>query len=70
LADGRVALAPFGPELLEPDERRVGILGPIVALTAGGIALRSFRETNARLLRIRCTMQVCARVSRNSELTS
>src|SRR6516225_3197492 len=35
LADRRIALAPFGLELLEPDERHVGVLGPIDRLDAG-----------------------------------
>ncbi len=29
LADRRIALAPFGLELLEPDKRLIGVLGPI-----------------------------------------
>src|SRR6266536_2129270 len=33
---------------------------------AGRIALRSFQDTNARLFRIRCTMQVCTMVCGNT----
>src|SRR6202008_3504203 len=35
---------------------------------AGRIALRSFHDTKARLLRIRCTMQVCTTVCGNTDV--
>jgi hypothetical protein len=52
------ASCPFALELLKPHQRDVGVLGPVDRLDRRQMALRSFQDTKARLLRIRCTMQV------------
>jgi hypothetical protein len=39
-----------------------------VIAMAGRIALRSFHDTKARLLRMRCTMQVCTTVCGNTDV--
>lgn len=52
-ADRRIGFADFGLGLLDPEERHVGILGPVDRFNGGQIALRSFEDTMARLLRVR-----------------
>jgi hypothetical protein len=68
LADRRVSLAPFGLELLEPQQCHIGVLGAVDRLDGGQDRLAVFQDTKARLLRIRCTMQVCTTVCGNTDV--
>ena len=62
-ADRRVALAPFGLEIVERGGRRLGGFGPVDRFQIGHDQLRSCQETNASKLPIRWVMQVCTVVS-------
>src|ERR1700722_20291989 len=68
LADRRIALAPFGLELLEPDHRHVGVLGPVDRLDRRQDRLAVLPGNERRAVPDQMQMHVCTTACGNTDV--